>query len=349
MAMERQFSPQLLIARKDEARGLPDRSPHSPRSPLPIFADLPSLAKTQAHATQQAESTVTFKNPEPFSSEPTAKQVIPHYVTDQQHRKRQLLGHWESVQPIQTLGEDRRRSSVLSTFDRYRRHSDMTSPGGLISRLGDFNMSTPHRNSFALGSSPIVEASRSQLLTGVAELDLKGLETSAPRRYSYNRAKAIGRFYSTGFPRLACSYMECAATADALINPVRLRSSSAVPSDVNFSEKNNAGSISDDSNWVTIRARVTPKARDKKPFVIQRRFDIDAMKASALQRRNSKNNNEKLSDRKANPESSSATSAEICRASPTRKDSLGPNVLSVRRDSILEKRHERMPIRKRSH
>jgi hypothetical protein len=68
-------------------------------------------------------------------------------------------------------------------------------------------------------------------------------------------------------------YLGKSATADAFVNAVTLRRLSLrPPQEDEYPVKS--------SCLVTIRARVVPKARGRKPFLIQRQFDIDELRAS---------------------------------------------------------------------
>ena len=69
------------------------------------------------------------------------------------------------------------------------------------------------------------------------------------------------------------AYLGSAKTADAMVNEVSLkRPSLSLAQEDEFQVKS--------SYLVTIRARVLPKSKERKPFIINRQFDIDELRAS---------------------------------------------------------------------
>lgn len=70
------------------------------------------------------------------------------------------------------------------------------------------------------------------------------------------------------------AYLGNSATADAFISPVSLRRPSLAITMGDGLEVKPAIELT------TIRARVVPKGRDRKPFLIQRRFDIEELRSS---------------------------------------------------------------------
>lgn len=68
------------------------------------------------------------------------------------------------------------------------------------------------------------------------------------------------------------AYLGNPGTADAFINAVSLRRPSLAVTKDDFQVKS--------AETVTIRARVLPKAKERKPFLLQRRFNIDELRSS---------------------------------------------------------------------
>jgi len=85
-----------------------------------------------------------------------------------------------------------------------------------------------------------------------------------PFQYTHDRLRTWGY-----------AYLGNASTADAFINAVSLRRPSLIPiKEERFTPPAQSAQL------VTIRARVLPKARDRKPFLIQRQFDIEDLRNS---------------------------------------------------------------------
>jgi len=100
--------------------------------------------------------------------------------------------------------------------------------------------------------------------------DLLVAASDVPFLYIHNRLRDWGSVY-----------LGNTETADAFVNAVSLRR----PSLVLTGEESHAlqpGS----SNLVTIRARVAPRAKERKPFLIQRQFDIEDLRTSIPASRN---------------------------------------------------------------
>lgn len=85
----------------------------------------------------------------------------------------------------------------------------------------------------------------------------------APFHFTHNRLRDWGFVY-----------LGNVATADALVNPMSLRR----PSLAIVDEEHGRG-----PNVVTIRARVIPKSKARKPLLIQKDFDIEGLRASIEQ------------------------------------------------------------------
>lgn len=181
MALERPMLPQLSDVRGNSVFRGPS---HSPRS---HFSDLRSLATIHAHPARQVHSVVTFKNPQPFSSESPSIGTTPNYVANQQYRDRVPSEPHDQASSVFFMDGDSRRSSVAATAPDIRRHSEMSSSLGLVTRLRDFNVSSPTTPGSPLAtafSSSMTEISRSQLLVSVKHQKLHDLGQVIRRRSS---------------------------------------------------------------------------------------------------------------------------------------------------------------------
>jgi len=194
------------------------------------------------------------------------------------------------------IGRDalQRRRSLNGAQDIPRRHSVMPSPGALATKLSTFNVSCADQNLAAvretedegkvefLDSGNISGSDGSEVkqndlvkVTAVATAvkaksasPVPGILSTVPFHFTHARLRDWGYVY-----------LGNAATADAFINAVSLRRPSiALPKE---------DSTEDQAHVVTIRARVHPKAKERSPFLIQRKFDIQELRAStsSMQRR----------------------------------------------------------------
>jgi hypothetical protein len=86
----------------------------------------------------------------------------------------------------------------------------------------------------------------------------------APFQYTHDRLRDWGY-----------AYLGNIATADAFINAVSLRRPSLA-----LVKEGSGEDRPQSTGMVTIRARVHPRAKERKPFLIQRQFDIEELRAS---------------------------------------------------------------------
>ncbi|KAG0651681.1 hypothetical protein D0Z07_1980 [Hyphodiscus hymeniophilus] len=180
-----------------------------------------------------------------------------------------------------------RRRSLIEGQEFPRRHSALPTPGSLAAKIAKFTL--PDRNHRLVQhtaeseSNTKVEQTEDVSMTDVVQEDqvkLTAVTTGerkdassapisdflqkVPFQYTHDRLRDWGY-----------AYLGNSATADAFINPVNLRRPSLqlVKDDI-------SGDRLDQPGMVTIRARVLPKARERKPFVLQRKFDIEGLRAS---------------------------------------------------------------------
>ncbi|QSZ37614.1 hypothetical protein DSL72_008713 [Monilinia vaccinii-corymbosi] len=176
------------------------------------------------------------------------------------------------------------RSGSLTPMQQFpRRHSTIVSLAENTTSLGNKSSRTttapfvqilPEKRL----TSECLEESGARLvaagLKGVSSIDTfdvrRNSETPAayspihrvPFQYTHDRLQTWGH-----------AYFGNVITADAFVNAVRLRRTSLV-------KEQGINDSSRTSDQVTIRARVLPKAVERKPFLIQRQFNIEELRDS---------------------------------------------------------------------
>lgn len=192
-----------------------------------------------------------------------------------------------------------RHKSLLEAQEFPRRHSVFPTSGGLEMNAS-FMVSSPSQNPEAMPETtevgpevkiepsddvPMTERKQNDMVKVTAIAAARPSETfdcpvtpvsdmvrQVPFQYTHDRLRDWGYVY-----------LGNTATADAFINAVGLRrpSLALVKEDITQDRP-------ESTTMVTIRARVLPKANERKPFLIQRQFDIEELRASipAVQRRN---------------------------------------------------------------
>ncbi|RDW87808.1 hypothetical protein BP5796_03502 [Coleophoma crateriformis] len=161
-------------------------------------------------------------------------------------------------------------------IDAPRRHSAAT----VTKQLSDFSISSPASKlpqicedsaAQSKDETPSANATKQSDLMKVSKIATRtapsdGTPTTTevlgpiPFQYTHDRLRTWGH-----------TYLGNTATADAFINVVHLRR----PSLALLKEGNNVVS----SN-TTIRARVIPKDRERKPFLIQKQFDVEELRSN---------------------------------------------------------------------
>jgi len=182
-----------------------------------------------------------------------------------------------------------RRRSLIEEYSLLRRHSILPINGNLASQLECFSFGAAKcglRRSVedvkGDREAPQIEEQEHQpiMATGVKRAALHlateaALEKSelacgtnqevlgqVPFEYTHERLRDWG-----------LAYLGNELTADALVNAVGLkRPCLALAQEEQYQLRLNG--------LVTIRARITPRAKERKPFLIQRQFDIDELRAS---------------------------------------------------------------------
>ena len=183
-----------------------------------------------------------------------------------------------------------RRRSLIEGQEFPRRHSALPTPGGLATKMAKFTF--PDRNLEEPAESvPNIKIDRHEdgSLTEVKRNDLVKVTAVATAKRSSADPAPVSDFlqqvpFQYTHDRLrdwGFAYLGNTSTADAFINAVSLRRPS-----LQLVREDVAEDPPEQTGMVTIRARVLPKAKERKPFVIQRKFDIEELRASipAVQR-----------------------------------------------------------------
>lgn len=128
----------------------------------------------------------------------------------------------------------------------------------------------------------IVAEARDMLLSGMPHLQAIDLGTPVDRRQSAP-AEQIQKYQKQRRQSQIPSSMELHAwghiyfgdvtNADIFVAPAAIRRASAGPSADGLESQSN-------SNRLMIRARIRPRSKDRKPFLIQRSFDLDELRAT---------------------------------------------------------------------
>lgn len=175
----------------------------------------------------------------------------------------------EHIAPIGTDTEAlKRRRSLIEEQLLPRRHSVVSSTETLATQLKNFTLSDSRKLQTVpeeTGPKIKVEDEDAEMTQSVEsdEVDAgpKFSICQVPFQYTHDHLRDWGY-----------AYLGKSATADAFVNAVGLRqpSMAVLQEDVR----------SESTSLVTIRARVTPKAKERKPFLIQRQFDIEELRSS---------------------------------------------------------------------
>ncbi|PVH72713.1 hypothetical protein DL98DRAFT_659879 [Cadophora sp. DSE1049] len=237
-----------------------DRRHHSDLHPIKTRPESPYAPRTQSR-----QGSIT-------SSKPTTPLPSPSIVAARAY-------HLESTTPIDA---QQRRRSLIEDQELPRRHSLLSTTKTLAVQLECFRFSAGRD-----GLPPVPEAEEAMTkvkVEGSSDVSMKDVddsdEISPPRRnanmlcgtpqevlrqvpfqYSHNHLRDWGY-----------AYLGNSATADAFVNAVSLRRPSMAVGMGNEAETKL------NTQLTTIRARVVPHGKDRKPFLIQRQFDIEELR-----------------------------------------------------------------------
>jgi hypothetical protein len=192
----------------------------------------------------------------------------------------------DQTTPIgQKLNAIQRRKSLFEVREIPRRHSVLAAPVKLATRVATLNIVSsdqdlpPTADTAATAASIKVEEPDEVPTFSVKQNDIAKVQNVAARRVSYVQAEEVLRRVPFQYTHdhlrdWGHVYFGNASTADVFVNPLSLRRPSLTL------VKDEDGEKAQSTGLVTIRARVLPKAKERKAFLIQRQFDIDELRAS---------------------------------------------------------------------
>lgn len=220
-----------------------------------------------------------------------------------------------------------RRRSLIEEHQLPRRHSAVSSTRGLVAQLEKFTFSPPSRQlqtvpegdetgpKIKVEQSDDVDMRESTESDEVEEVEVQSKSNlmcgtpqevlrQVPFQYTHDHLRDWGH-----------AYLGKSATADAFVNAVGLRrpSLAVLQDDLRSSS----------SSQVTIRARVTPTAKERKPFLIQRQFGIEELRAS-------------IPAPKSRADSTTGSPRPLRRSSRVRRQSVQPSAAETRRRNSLD-------------
>lgn len=173
----------------------------------------------------------------------------------------------------------KRRRSLIQGHQVLRRHSVLPTTGNLVSRLESFTFASSRKHLRAVpeadepgpkiktedddmcideikGSTPDQGTRKSSLLCGTPPEVLR----QVPFQYTHDHLRDWGYVY-----------LGNSETADAFINAVSLRRSNLAVTKEEFQVRS--------TGLITIRASVQPRAKERKPFLIQRQINIEELRS----------------------------------------------------------------------
>jgi len=242
------------------------------------------------------------------------------------------------------LNAQQRRRSLFEAQQFPRRHSAVAIEGDLAAQLECFSFS-PESKLQTVPETPDsvpeikVEQSPDVNMAGnyTRQNDLVKIGKIASRRKSDDLLVAASDvpflYIHDRLRDWGGVYLGNTATADAFVNAVSLRRPSLA-----LVKEDAVELLPGSSNLITIRARVVPKAKERKAFLIQRQFDIEDLRAGIPRSRN---------------RSEGASPPRLRRSSRQRRSSAQPlssdrrgSTESRRGDSLSHLRKGAAPVRK---
>ena len=239
-----------------------DRRHHSGLHPIDTCSDSPYAPRRQSRQGSIASANSTTPLPSPSIVAARAYHLESATSIDAQPRRRSLVGAQELP----------------------RRHSLSPTTTKLAVQLESFRFSTRPK-----GLPPVPEAE--ELATKVKGEEPPSVSTkdgedskelTFPRQNAnmlYGTPREVPRqvpfeYTHSHLRDWGYAYLGNSATADAFVNAVSLRRSSIAAELGTNAERNS------NKQLTTIRARVIPQGKDRKPFLIQRQFDIEELRGS---------------------------------------------------------------------
>jgi hypothetical protein len=243
---------------------------------------------------------------QPLSTRPTTPAITAHRNSMQPRRSSSAISALalpspsivaarafclEHAAPIgPKMDATQRRTSLIERHQLLpRRHSVMPTPGGLATQLENITFSSASRQLQAVpeadepGPKIKIEDDSDTSMSGLKSDGGVEAEIFQPRWRSTSvcgtpqeAVRQVPFQYTHDHLRdWGYAYLGNGATADAFVNAVSLRRPS-----LELVKEEDVGGKSVFSDLVTIRARVIPKGKERKPFLIQRQFDIDELRKS---------------------------------------------------------------------
>lgn len=223
-----------------------------------------------------------------------------------------------------------RRRSLIESHPLPRRHSATASPSILASQLESFGFSSSESElqpvPEAEEDSPKIKTEDQQdaIMAGVEQVVVVQTGTEPVQKKSEILPTEVLRHVPFEFTHdhlrdWGLAYLGNGSTADAFVNAVSLkRPSLSLAEEDAYQVKS--------SYLVTIRARVLPRAKERKPFLVQRQFDIDELRASIPE--------VKTHDQVGDIRSVSPTALRRSSRPPTRRSSVQPLEASKRYNNL---------------
>jgi hypothetical protein len=242
------------------------------------------------------------------------------------------------------LNAQQRRRSLFEVHQFPRRHSAVAIEGDLAAQLECFTFS-PKIKLQTVSETPEsvpeikVEEAPDVNMTGnyTKRNDLVKIGKIASRRKSDDLLVAASDvpflYIHDRLRDWGGVYLGNTATADAFVNAVSVRRPSLALAKEDVLEL-----LPRSSNLVTIRARVVPKAKERKAFLIQRQFDIEDLRAGIPRSRN-------RSEGASPPRLGGSSRQRRSSAQPLSSDRRG-STESRRGDSLYHLGKGAVPIRK---
>jgi hypothetical protein len=261
-----------------------------------------------------------------------------------------------------------------------RRRRSVMSPGGLATRLDQISVSSPLRpadSPFRMDGGTIVDESREILWRGYHRSELARIGSDILRRNSMPFVNAIPTPIQT--PRGSRDetadadadtvnrvlqrgrvYLGNFATADVIVKAVHLQPVGTAPSPLSSQgspQEDKADSrptdpigtnldLSTDRN-ISVRAKVLPVSKDRKPFMLTRKFNLDEVRTALPQRKHEMNT---TGSNVSTPIDTIPTNATPTCATPTSATPLKPPFPASSEESIAARvaRRARAPTTSRS-
>jgi len=239
-----------------------DRRNHSGLHPIDTCSDSPYAPRRQSRQGSIASAKSTTPLPSPSIVAARAYHLESGTSIDAQPRRRSL-GEAQELPRRHSLSPTTKKLAVqLESFKFSARRKGLPpvpeaeEPAVKVKGEEPSNVSTKDGDDSTELACPRQSAN---MLCGTPQEVLR----QVPFQYTHSHLRDWGY-----------AYLGNSATADAFVNAVSLRRSSMAAELGTNTERRS------DKQLTTIRARVIPQGKDRKPFLIQRQFDIEELRGS---------------------------------------------------------------------